>query len=192
MIVRKLNVLESPILHDKPADAPPVHVVYDNHEFDWWEVTKVGNLEIGKMSAKAGTSGKFEEDLEHFVTTVIACGWFFKVWEDAVEHPDARATATVTGAVAYTGALVGDDDGMIPPVEAEEAAREGEVQTPEPDRSSGDFDDADSPGRLHCKGFFDDTTSIETRDLRLEDALLPEILEKPKADEHESDQAVVE
>lgn len=85
--VTRLHILEHPHLHGKPATDPPIHIVWEPHEFDWWQVNSQDrSLEIGFFGE---THGVGRDTYTHRrVVKVISSGMFASVWEEATEYPD--------------------------------------------------------------------------------------------------------
>lgn len=89
----RLHVLEHPHLHGKPASDPPIHVVWEPHEFDWWQIGPDRSLEIGVYGE---TYGSGQHTFTHRrVIKIISNGMYASAWEETTEYPDAIATASV-------------------------------------------------------------------------------------------------
>jgi len=114
MKVTKLHVLEHPFLHGKPSSHPPVHVIWEPHEFNHWHINDRGDIEIG-----FGGRG---------IHTVIQNGMYAKVWEEMEEYPDAVASAPVAEAPVDTDSLRHDDGPELAPLDsASDTGEHGEL-----------------------------------------------------------------
>lgn len=105
----RLHVWESPLLHGKLASDPPVEVVYETHEYDFWNASPTtGELSIGKNKQRVDESGRpYQISITH--TVIKASGWVkaheeFVPIEDPVfdgkpqaDPSDDRETDTGTG-----------------------------------------------------------------------------------------------
>lgn len=95
---RRLHVWESPALHPSMKKVHPVHVVFNDQEYDWWRVTPHGNVEVGWTIERLPDAATGQPaSLEWKVFYTIAAGMFAKVNEEwYVEEPeDDRGSAAL-------------------------------------------------------------------------------------------------
>lgn len=90
--VRKiLHVLESPILHGKPRDDQPVHVIWDTHEYSSWEVAPNGNLFIKQYTGQVVRVPDGHADIHvQEVICTIRQDLYFKIWQEIAPAPEPQ------------------------------------------------------------------------------------------------------
>lgn len=87
---RRLHVWEHHSLHPSKGTANPVHVIYDDHEFDYWLRDDFGNIHLGwhyqdryedpvsiKVMTEKGLPLDYLRKEDH---TIIAGGMYAKAW----------------------------------------------------------------------------------------------------------------
>lgn len=85
--MKKLHIMESPLLHGKPDDAPLVHVVWKPDEYAYWAKGERGELIIfkhtGRVFSTRETGGT--EIVEAKPCYIVEPGMYFKVWDEDEE-----------------------------------------------------------------------------------------------------------
>lgn len=86
-----LHVLESPILHGKPYNDPPVHVIWDTHEYSSWALPANGNLVILQYTGQIVhmPNGRPPMHVEEPVC-VLRQDVYLKVWEEIAPPPEPQ------------------------------------------------------------------------------------------------------
>lgn len=83
---RRLHVWESPQLHPSEKQLSPVHLAFDDHEYDWWRFNG-GNLEVGWTIERGRDKATGEPlSIEYHVFYVVAAGMYAKVNEEWYEE----------------------------------------------------------------------------------------------------------
>lgn len=93
---RKLHVWESPQLHPSEKQTSPVHVVFDDHEYDWWRIASNGTLEVGWILEREIEKGQ-PPTVEWKVFYAVSAGMYAKVQEywHKQEVEDDRGSAVL-------------------------------------------------------------------------------------------------
>lgn len=80
--MRRLHILEDPRLHNKPADAPIVHVIWEPDEYAYWSIGDRGELIVWRWT------GQYINAIASQTAApccVVEPGMHFKVWDEDVE-----------------------------------------------------------------------------------------------------------
>lgn len=95
--LRRLHVWESPALHPNIKKPHPVHVVFNDQEYDWWRIGPNGNLEVGWTIERPSLENDQPVTVEYHVFYAVASGMFAKVNEEwyTEEPEDDRGSAAL-------------------------------------------------------------------------------------------------
>jgi hypothetical protein len=94
---KQLHILEHPILHGKPADDLPVHVVWEPEEYAFWNKEPDGALAIWQGDGNYTHNGAGELVETRKVVYILRPGAYLKAWQEDVPdlEPQVERTAEV-------------------------------------------------------------------------------------------------
>lgn len=122
-IKRRLHVWEHPSMHSKEGnkDNKPVHVVFDDHEFDWWEIGPQGLLRVGIREEHLAPDG-ITVYIDNIQFYALSAGMYAKAWLEEYEDEPAPELepATETPLFNIEDKPVGSGTGATDPVLARE------------------------------------------------------------------------
>lgn len=96
--LRRLHLWESPSLHPSVKKNYPVHVVFEDKEYDWWRIGDNGRLEVGwTIERPADVLAGQPVTLEYHIFYAVAANMFAKVQEEwyTDEAEDDRGSAAL-------------------------------------------------------------------------------------------------